>query len=64
MRAKRVDQNLIPIAYIKAWSEMLGMAGGPVRPGLPQITETERAELRQALERTGLLRSAPIAKAA
>jgi 4-hydroxy-tetrahydrodipicolinate synthase len=64
MRAKWVDQNLIPIAYIKAWSEMLGMAGGPVRPGLPQITETERAELRQALERTGLLRSAPIAKAA
>jgi hypothetical protein len=40
------------------------MAGGPVRPGLPQITETERAELRQALERTGLLRRAPVAKAA
>ena len=32
MRAKWVEQNLIPIAYIKAWSEMLGMAGGPVRP--------------------------------
>ena len=64
MRAKWVEQNLIPIAYIKAWSEMLGMAGGPVRPGLPQITEGERAALRQDLERTSLLRSAPIAKAA
>jgi 4-hydroxy-tetrahydrodipicolinate synthase len=64
MRAKWVEQNLIPIAYIKAWSEMLGMAGGPVRPGLPQITEAERAELRKEVERAGLLRSAPIAKAA
>ncbi|MGZ8211064.1 MAG: dihydrodipicolinate synthase family protein [Burkholderiales bacterium] len=64
MRSKWVDQNLIPIAYIKAWSEMLGMAGGPVRPGLPQITEKERAALQQDLERTGLVKLAPIAKAA
>jgi len=44
--------------------ELLGMAGGPVRPGLPQITEKERAALRQDLEGTGLVKLAPIAKAA
>ncbi len=49
------NDRLIPIAYIKAWSELMGMAGGPVRPGLPQITAKERQELRADVERTGLL---------
>lgn len=43
---------------------MMGRAGGPVRPGLPQITERERQELRSELGRTGLLGRAPTAKAA
>jgi 4-hydroxy-tetrahydrodipicolinate synthase len=64
MRAPWVERKLVPIAYIKAWSEMLGMAGGPVRPGLPQITEKERQELRADLERSGLLARARQARIA
>ncbi len=64
MRSKWVNEKLIPISYIKAWCELMGMAGGPVRPGLPQITEKERQELRLDLERTGLLARVPTAKAA
>jgi 4-hydroxy-tetrahydrodipicolinate synthase len=64
MRAPWVERKLVPIAYIKAWSEMLGMAGGPVRPGLPQIGEKEREELRADLERSGLLGRVSAAKAA
>jgi hypothetical protein len=40
------------------------MGGGPVRPGLPQITEKERQDMRRDLERTGLLARIPTAKAA
>ena len=64
LRSNWVDRKLVPIAFIKAWSEMLGMAGGPVRPGLPQITDKERHELRADLERSGLLARAQKAKAA
>jgi 4-hydroxy-tetrahydrodipicolinate synthase len=64
LRANWVQRKLIPISYIKAWCELMGMAGGPVRPGLPQITEKERQELRSDLERTGLLARVPTAKAA
>ncbi len=49
------DQRILPIAYVKAWSEMLGLAGGPVRPPLPQVTDEERAAMRADLERVGLL---------
>lgn len=64
LRANWVERKLIPIAYIKAWCELLGMAGGPVRPGLPQITEKERQALRSEIEQTGLLARIPTAKAA
>lgn len=64
LRANWVQRKLIPIAFIKAWCELMGMAGGPVRPGLPQITDKERQELRFDLERTGLLARVPTAKAA
>ena len=64
MRAPWVERKLIPIANIKAWCEMVGMAAGPVRPGLPQITDKERQELRADLERTGLLGRVQLAKAA
>ena len=63
-RNKWSENKVIPCAYVKAWSEMLGMAGGPVRPGLPQVTPAERAELRADLERTGILARVPAAKAA
>jgi 4-hydroxy-tetrahydrodipicolinate synthase len=64
LRSHWPERRVIPIAYIKAWSELMGMAGGPVRPGLPQITDKERQEMRRDLERTGLLARIPTAKAA
>ena len=64
IRSKWIDEKVVPIACIKAWREMPGMAGGPVRPGLPRILEKERHELRAELERTGLLTRVPAAKAA
>ena len=47
--------HVIPIAAIKAWSELLGMAGGPVRTPLLALDERERASLRTDLEGVGLL---------
>lgn len=64
MRLSWANKKLLPIAYVKAWSELMGMAGGPVRPGLPQITEKERKELRIDVDGTGLLSRVPTAKAA
>jgi len=49
--------QLLPIAAIKAWSEMLGMAAGPVRTPLLRLNEQERAILRDDLERASLLRA-------
>lgn len=49
--------GIMPNAYLKAWSEMLGMAGGPVRAPLEQITPEEREELKADLEAVGLLTS-------
>ena len=64
MRVSWQEKKIIPIAWIKAWSELLGMAGGPVRQPLPQLTAAEKAGLRQDLERAGLLARVPAAKAA
>jgi 4-hydroxy-tetrahydrodipicolinate synthase len=58
------ERKVIPCAYVTAWSECLGMAGGPVRPGLPRITPAEREELQRDLEATGLLERIPSAIAA
>lgn len=49
------ERQVIPCGYVKAWSEVLGMAGGPVRPGLPQVTAAEREELQADLAATGIL---------
>ncbi|HEX6510806.1 MAG TPA: dihydrodipicolinate synthase family protein [Chloroflexota bacterium] len=48
-------RRIVPIAYLKYWCELLGMAGGPVREPLQPLTEAERAELRADLEGVGLL---------
>ena len=58
------ERKIVPVAYVKAWSELLGMAGGPVRPGLPQISDKERQEMRADLDRAGLLARIPAQKAA
>jgi 4-hydroxy-tetrahydrodipicolinate synthase len=64
LRSRWVNEKLIPITYMKAWSELLGMAGGPVRTPLINITEQERATLKAEIEKTGLLAKVSVKKAA
>jgi 4-hydroxy-tetrahydrodipicolinate synthase len=45
----------MPIAAMKAWMEMIGLDGGPVRPPVVPISGAERAELRADLEQAGLV---------
>ena len=47
--------GIIPIAAIKAWSELLGMAAGPVRTPLLQMSDADRTTMRREIEATGLL---------
>lgn len=49
------ETDILPIAPIKAWSELLGMAAGPVRTPLLQMSQAQRAQMRQDLEAGGLL---------
>jgi 4-hydroxy-tetrahydrodipicolinate synthase len=48
-------RRLMPIAYLKAWCDLLGMVGGPVRSPLLQVTPAEQAALREDLASVGLL---------
>jgi len=43
-----------PQAHQKYWQELLGQAGGPVRPPLLQLTEAEKDATRAAFETCGL----------
>lgn len=43
-----------PQAHQKYWQELLGQAGGPIRPPLLQLTEQEKAATRLAFEQCGL----------
>ena len=43
-----------PHAHQKYWQELLGQAGGPVRPPLLELTEAEKAATRRAFEHCGL----------
>ncbi|MEM7544218.1 MAG: dihydrodipicolinate synthase family protein [Pseudomonadota bacterium] len=43
-----------PQAHGKYWQELLGQAGGPVRPPLLQLTDEEKALTREAFEGCGL----------
>ena len=49
------ETGVIPIAAIKEWSAMLGMAAGPVRTPLLQMDDGDRAAMRKDLEATGIL---------
>ena len=42
-----------PLPQIKYWMDLIGMAGGPVRPPEPPITEEQKADLRARIESTG-----------
>ena len=44
-------QGALPVQMVKYWGELMGMAGGPARPPILPLTETERSELRQELGR-------------
>jgi len=44
-----------PVPYIKAWSQVLGMAGGPVRPPLPQVPAEQIRQLADELHAVGLV---------
>ena len=50
-KASRFDS----LASIKAWAELVGMSGGPVRPPLIGHTEAEKAELAADLAAAGLI---------
>ena len=43
-----------PQAHQKYWQELLGQAGGPVRPPMLNLTQAEKMATRQAFERCGL----------
>jgi 4-hydroxy-tetrahydrodipicolinate synthase len=43
-----------PQAHAKYWQELLGQAGGPVRRPLLQLTDAEKASIRQAFAASGL----------
>ena len=43
-----------PQAHQKYWQELLGQAGGPVRPPMLNLTQAEKTATRQAFERCGL----------
>ncbi len=58
------QNEIIPIQYLKAWTELLGMAGGHVRAPLPQVTVEERQTMRAELEEAGLLARLPGGKQA
>ncbi|MBL6430404.1 MAG: dihydrodipicolinate synthase family protein [Alphaproteobacteria bacterium] len=67
-RAREISKSLDPVrkalkgtrpggkpqAHQKYWQELLGQAGGPVRPPLLQLTEDEKAATKAAFEACGL----------
>jgi 4-hydroxy-tetrahydrodipicolinate synthase len=53
----------LPVQMVKQWGELMGMAGGHVRPPLVPMTPAETEELRGDLARLGLLPVAPVVPA-
>jgi 4-hydroxy-tetrahydrodipicolinate synthase len=47
----------LPVQMAKFWGELMGMAGGPVRPPLLAMTPADREEMRADLTRLGLISS-------
>lgn len=44
----------LPFARLKYWQELMGLAGGYVRPPLREMTEEEKKAFRQDFERAGV----------
>ncbi len=45
----------MPLSEMKAWQEIIGMRGGPVRPPVLPISDEARAELEADLKATGIV---------
>lgn len=52
------ETGILPIAAIKAWSAVMGLAAGPVRTPLLHLTDDELAAIRDEIAAAGLLDSA------
>jgi 4-hydroxy-tetrahydrodipicolinate synthase len=50
-RTKPADK---PQAFGKYWQELLGQVGGNVRPPMLELTEAEKASIREGFETCGL----------
>jgi 5-dehydro-4-deoxyglucarate dehydratase len=48
--ALRTKRKGYEVSAMKAMLDMLGLSGGPVRPPLVEVTESERAELHAILD--------------
>jgi len=46
----------LPVQMVKHWGELMGMAGGPVRPPVIPLTTLEREEMKRDLAQLGLTR--------
>ena len=51
LQSKPADK---PQAFGKYWQELLGQTGGRVRPPMLELTEAEKAAIREAFEASGL----------
>ena len=51
LRSKPADK---PQAFGKYWQELLGQVGGHVRPPMLELTDAEKAVIREAFESCGL----------
>lgn len=49
------SQGTLPMATIKAWSELVGLSGGDARPPLRPLSPAQKEELRRDLAKAGLL---------
>jgi 4-hydroxy-tetrahydrodipicolinate synthase len=47
------DGAVHPLPYIKYWMELNGMAAGPVRPPMHNLTEAQKADFKARLEASG-----------
>jgi 4-hydroxy-tetrahydrodipicolinate synthase len=55
MRRPWLEQNVMPIAQLKAWLGLMGLPQGPVRPPLVPLTRDEELGLRRDLDAAGLI---------
>ncbi len=54
------DRGLCPVARVKYWGELNGLAGGPARPPLDNLSDQDKAEFRDQLSAMGGLPKAAL----